>query len=118
MRSALLKLSLLGLLLGACSGSSDNIGSSRQALTGPIDVRMTYVLDGDETPPATGLRQIVVTIDRVDVRRDEDDGWTTVSTTKETIDLLSLQGTTFASLGIGRFPAGEIDAIRIFVSDA
>jgi hypothetical protein len=110
--------------LAACSGgSSERTRSGSSALSGPIDVRVVAVVDGDETPPATTATSIVVTITRVDARVDDprasfDDDWVTLSVATKTVDLLALPAGGFASLGVTQLPAGGVERLRIFVSDA
>jgi hypothetical protein len=59
-------------------------------------------------PPATlALTQVVVTIDRVEVRV-EDGPWTALPTARTTVDLMAVRTTNFASLGIAQVPAGDV----------
>jgi hypothetical protein len=127
MRTASLKLSLLGLLAAACSSAGTTpTGTSSSALSGPIDLRVADADDDDigVTPPADTAAQVVVTVDRIDARfedgrpDDDDRAWTTVSTTTSTVDLLTLKGGTFASLGVTQLLAtvGELEALRLSVS--
>jgi hypothetical protein len=124
MRAQLVKLSLLSLLLAACSAGTTGNGSS--SVSGAIELRVADIDDDDVgvTPPADTASQVVVTISRIDARfedarpDDEDDVWSTVSMKTMTVDLLTLKGGTFASLGITQLPAGELEALRLFVSPA
>src|SRR5258708_22351292 len=117
MRAIIVRAALFALVGAACSGSSENVGTAQGALTGPLELRAT---NHDLLPPNTplpaqvdGLTQIVVTIARVEAKVDSErgdgddrDGWVTVATGPRTIDLLSLQGASFASLGVAQLPAG------------
>jgi hypothetical protein len=127
MRAGHMKLSLAFLLLAACSGSSaQGTLSTSSALSGPIDMRVADVDDDDlgVSPPAAQATHVVVTVTRIDARfedarPDDDDAvWTTVSTSTTTLDLLSLQGGTFASFGVAQLPAGSLEALRLFISPA
>jgi hypothetical protein len=104
----------------SCSGSSESTGSTAAGLiTGPIDVRVFEVVDGDETPPATTATSIVVTIDRVDAKLESDEqDWTTLSVVNKTVDLLALPTGGFVSLGVAQLPAAGLERLRLFVSAA
>jgi hypothetical protein len=114
--------SLLALVCAACSGSSESTGTAQGALTGPVEVRAAINpnLSPPLQPEVDGLTQIVVTIARIEAKvdRDDRDSWVTVVNGPRTIDLLSLQGASFASLGIGQLPGGETDALRLVIDDA
>jgi hypothetical protein len=84
-----------------------------------MEVRTIDVVDGDELPDSDALT-IVVTISRIDARLGDDGeengaGWTTLSLRRTTLDLLSLQGATFATLGITVLPAGGVERLRLVV---
>lgn len=117
------------LLAAACSGaSSEQTGSLSGALTGPVDVRVAEDVDVDADdltqPPALQPTHIVVTITRVDARVDDtgtkgdDDTWMTLSVATTTVDLLALPAGGFVSLGVTQLPAGGIERLRLFVSNA
>src|SRR5262245_10998740 len=91
---------LVAILLAGCSSGS---------MTGRIEVRLVDA-------PSRDVSAIVVTIDHVDAHI-EGSGWTTLSTTPQTLDLLRLRGGTFATLGIGQLPAGKLTQLRLFVAD-
>jgi len=78
--------------------------------TGPITVRLVDA-------PSRDVTSIVVTIDHVDAHTDRG-GWTTLVSTPQTLDLLTLRGGTFATLGIGVLPAGKLTQLRLVVSDS
>jgi hypothetical protein len=113
--------------LAACSGSSENTATSQAALTGPV---VLHAVNNDPiVPPAlpqvAGLAKIVVTVARVEAKVDvdavgreqDDDAWVTVATGPFTLDLLSLEGGSFATLGVARFPAGDVDSLRLVLQD-
>jgi hypothetical protein len=120
------------LVLVACSGSSENTGTTQSALTGPVEVRAA---NGDGAailaslppvdPQVAGLKKIVVTVARVDAKVDvdtagrehDDDSWVTVAMGPFPLDLLSLEGGTFATLGVVQLPAGEVDSLRLVLQD-
>lgn len=90
----------IGLLVCACS----------TPMTGKIELRL---IDA----PSRDVTSIVVTIERVDAHVDGA-GWATLVSTPQTIDLLTLRGGTFATLGIGRLPAGKLTQLRLVVSNS
>jgi hypothetical protein len=119
-------------VLIACSGSSENTGTTQSALTGPVEVRAA----NDDAaaflaslppvvPQVAGLTKIVVTVARVDAKVDvdavgrehDDDSWVTVATGPFPLDLLSLEGGTFSTLGVVQLPAGEVDSLRLVLQD-
>ncbi len=119
-------------VLAACSGSSgtDPTGSTQAALTGPVQVNATNgdiasVIASIPVPPeVAGLSKIVLTIARVEAKVDvdtvgheHDDSWVTVANGPFTIDLLSLDGGSLATLGVTRLPAGDVDSLRLVLSE-
>jgi hypothetical protein len=66
--------------------------------------------------PNEDAKQIVVTIARVEAHVAGAGGWVTLLDQSRTVDLLSLQGGTFASLGVSSFPAGRVTQIRLELS--
>jgi hypothetical protein len=102
MRTAL---SLAALFLVAACGSSDP-GSGR---SGDVEIRLVDA-------PTTAVSEIVVTITRVDAHVNGK--WETLSSSTNTVDLLKLQGGTFALLGVTTIPAGKITQFRLYVTDA
>src|SRR5437879_1429312 len=116
---------LAPLLLAACGSGArhDELATSQTrsqstpaAVTRPIAIRAISLVD----TRATAVRQIIVTISRIDARLvdadqtdDDDAAWTTVSTQTSTVDLLSLQGGTFAALGATSLPANGVDRLRL-----
>jgi hypothetical protein len=116
-----------GIVLGACSGSSEPTASVGLALTGPIEVRMAEDeadVDDSLAPASLEPTRIVVTITRIDARVEQggvggdDDGWATLSLAVRTVDLLSLHAGGFVSLGVTQLPAGGIERLRLFVSSS
>jgi hypothetical protein len=66
--------------------------------------------------PSTDVKQIVVTIDKVTAHLAG--GWIDLGTHPVTVDLLQLQGGSFALLGIGALPAGHVTELRLSVVDS
>ena len=102
------RLAALSLLLAAC-GSSDPSGSGNGPQSGDIEIRLVDA-------PTTTVTQIVVTITKVEAHVNGQ--WQTLSSATKTVDLLSLQGGTFALLGVTQIPAGKITQFRLYVTDA
>ena len=114
---------LLSLALAACSGSgTESPAAAASTLSGPIDLRVTESDNRETLPAADTPAQIVVTIAQLDARfadplaGDDHGAWTTLSTATMSVDLLSLRGGKFASLGTARFPAGQLEALRLYLS--
>jgi hypothetical protein len=122
------------LVLAACSGSSENIGTTQAALTGPVELRAANddaaafaASLAPVVPQAAGLVKIVVTVARVDAKvdvdalghdhDDDDDSWVTLAIGPFTLDLLSLQGGSVATLGVAQLPAGDVDSLRLVLQD-
>ena len=117
------------LVLAACSGSSENTGTTQSALTGPVELRLAnddsaaiLASLNPVAPQVAGLTKIVVTVARVEAKvdvdtvgrnHDEDDSWVTVATGPFTLDLLTLEGGSFATLGVAQIPAGDVDSLRL-----
>lgn len=129
----LIVMPITALVVTACSGSSgDNTGTSQNALTGPIELRAVASDDSPAAmtqplpPEVAGLTKIVVTIDHVEAKVDvdpegrshDDDAWTTIATGPFTLDLLSLEGQSFASLAIAKLPATDLDGLRLVLASA
>jgi hypothetical protein len=91
-------------LLAACSADPGSSGQS-----GNIEIRLVDAPNMDVT-------QIVVTIAKVEAHVGGK--WQTLSSTTKTVDLLTLQGGTFALLGVTQIPAGKITQFRLYVTDA
>lgn len=115
--------------LAACSGSSpDGANTSQSALTGPVQLRASNndaaaSLIGSTLVAAqvAGLSKIVVSVARVEAKVDVDtdgrgsgdDAWVTVASGPFSLDLLSLDGGTLATLGVAKLPAGDVDSLRL-----
>ena len=67
--------------------------------------------------PTTDVTEIVVTIVRVEAHVAGGGGWTVLGNQEATIDLLKLQGGTFAQLGVVQMPAGKVGQIRLYVKE-
>jgi uncharacterized protein DUF4382 len=94
-------LALLVLALGACS--------SEPSRTSVMEMRLVDA-PGD-------VKSIVVTLFKIEAHT-AGGGWETLLTKAETVDLMQLQGGTFATLGLTTLPAGHITQLRLFVDDA
>jgi uncharacterized protein DUF4382 len=79
------------------------------AKTGTVELRVTAA------PPAVTLSSINVTIDHVDAHVSGGK-WQTLVKTPQTIDLSTLAGGNFTTIGVATVPAGELTQIRLFVS--
>ena len=97
-------LPLAAMLLLAC-GSAPSDGTR----SGDVEIRLVDA-------PSTTVTQIVVTITKVEAHVNGQ--WETLSSTTNTVDLLKLQGGTFALLGVTTIPAGKITQFRLYVTDA
>lgn len=67
--------------------------------------------------PTTDVTEIVVTIVRVEAHVAGGGGWMVLGNQEATIDLLKLQGGTFAQLGVVQMPAGKVGQIRLYVKE-
>ena len=130
--SRIISMAFTALPIAACSGASEGTSTSQDALTGPIEMRAinsdqsSFVAGAALDPNLGALSKIVVTVARVEAKVDVDadghergdDAWVTVSTGPFTVDLLSLEGSGFASLGVAQLPAGRMDALRLVLDSA
>ena len=97
----------LSALAAACSGGGSS-GSSGGS-SGNIEIRLVDA-------PNMDVKQIVVTITKVEAHVGGN--CETLSSQTKTVDLLTLQGGTFALLGVTQIPAGKITQFRLYVTDA
>jgi hypothetical protein len=67
--------------------------------------------------PADEVKEIVVTVVRVEAHVAGGGGWTVLAEKTATVDLLKLQGGTFAQLGVTAFPGGKITQLRLYVKE-
>jgi hypothetical protein len=67
--------------------------------------------------PADDVKEIVVTITRVEAHVAGGGGWMVLAEKTATIDLLKLQGGTFAELGVVAFPGGKVTQLRLYVKE-
>lgn len=114
MRTLALALVISSVAFLGCVGGSDDGMFDRSTWTGGMSGSMQLRL---VDAPNTDVTAVVVTIDHVDAHI-VGAGWVTLSSQKVTVDLLSLQGGTFALLGIGQLPAGHLTQIRLYTDDA
>jgi hypothetical protein len=66
--------------------------------------------------PASDVTEIVVTIDEVKVHV-AGSGWTVLSSETRTVDLLKLQGGSYALLGVASLPPGRLTQMRLHVKE-
>jgi Domain of unknown function (DUF4382) len=66
--------------------------------------------------PADEVKEIVVTITRVEAHV-AGGGWQVLADDTATVDLLKLQGGTYAQLGVVSFPAGKVTQLRLYVKE-
>lgn len=106
MRMKLLRYGWLGLvsLSTACGGG--NVDTTK---TAPIEFRLVDA-------PASEVTEIVVTLDEVKVHV-AGSGWIVLSSETRTVDLLKLQGGSYALLGVASLPAGRISQMRLHVQE-
>jgi hypothetical protein len=114
---------LLSFALAACSGTgTESPAATESTLSGPIELRITEADDHETLPAADTPARIFVTIAQIDARSTDQPGgddhgaWTTLSAATTRVDLLSLRGGRFASLGPARFAAGQHQAVRLYLS--
>jgi hypothetical protein len=67
--------------------------------------------------PTQEVTEIVVTITRVEAHVAGGGGWMVLGDKTATIDLLKLQGGTFAQLGVVKMPAGKVTQLRLYVKE-
>ena len=101
------KLTTLLLLgwLAACSNGSESTGGN-----GRLELRLVDA-------PADEVKEIVVTITRVEAHSAGGGGWMVLGEKTATVDLLKLQGGTFAQLGVVSMPPGKITQMRLYVAE-
>lgn len=92
-------------LAAACSSDPGSSGGQ----SGNIEIRLVDA-------PNMDVKEIVVTITKVEAHVGGN--WETLSSQTKTVDLLTLQGGTFALLGVTTIPAGKITQFRLYVTDA
>jgi hypothetical protein len=66
--------------------------------------------------PTDEVSKIVVTVAKVEADV-EGSGWATLSAAPLEVDLLSLQGGVFASLGAASLPAGHVNQLRLYLDE-
>lgn len=91
----------------ACSGADSGAMSDPSLRSGAVEIRLVDA-------PAQDVTEIVVTIDSVDAHV-AGSGWVNLTSGTRTIDLLKLQGGSFALLGVAQFPSGHITQLRLHV---
>ena len=100
---------LLAGLLSLWGGCADQAGPAR-AGSGRMELRLVDA-------PADDVKEIVVTITRVEAHVAGGGGWQVLAEKTATVDLLKLQGGTFAQLGVVNFPGGKVTQLRLYVKE-
>jgi hypothetical protein len=88
--------------LSGCGGKSDG--------TGRMEVRLVDA-------PADDVKEVVVTITRVEAHLAGGGGWQTLAEQTATVNLLELQGGSFVRLGVASLPTGRITQLRLYVKE-
>jgi hypothetical protein len=96
---------------GGSPGAGNGGGGKSAATAGQLELLLVDAPNDD-------AKQIVVSIARVEAHVAGGGGWVTLLDQSRTVDLLALQGGTFASLGVSSFPAGRVTQIRLELSAA
>jgi hypothetical protein len=128
-RSTLSTLLVTGCLSGwlACtSGTDPGMGSQDMTTTSPGTQAMVEAANASGQglmelrlvdAPTQDVSEIVVTITRVEAHVAGGGGWMVLGDKTGTIDLLKLQGSTFAQLGVVQMPSGKITQLRLYVKE-
>ena len=108
---------LFSATLTACAGpEADGNGSAVMspgitAAPGLLELRLVDA-------PTREVTEIVVTITKVTAHVAGGGGWVTLADQTATVDLLKLQGGTFAQLGVTQVPSGRITQFRLYVKES
>jgi hypothetical protein len=108
-RSRLGQSLLLAGFLSACDAQDPSTNTSGTG-AGLVEVRLVDA-------PSTDVTEIVVTIVRVEAHSAGGGGWIVLGDKTATIDLLELQGGTFAQLGVAQMPSGKVTQLRLYVKE-
>jgi hypothetical protein len=110
--NSLSSLALVGLLAtyGGCADSGQATSSPTPSGRGNLELRLVDA-------PADDVKEIVVTITRVEAHVAGGGGWMVLAEKTATIDLLKLQGGSFVQLGVAQFPGGKITQLRLYVKE-
>jgi len=82
------------------------------ARTGTVELRVTNT---NPVPVTISFTKILVTIDHVDAHTSGGK-WQTVVSKPQTLDLTTLTGGNFATIGVATVPAGHLTELRLFLS--
>lgn len=102
------------LVLAACAGGGSSTGDGTWGAMGMTRTMQIRLVDA----PSTDVSEIVVTLDEVSAHVVGGGGWVTLAQQQATVDLLKLQGGSFALLGVTQLPAGHVTELRLHVVDA
>lgn len=101
---------LTPLLLFGWLAACDSNGNGSAGGNGRLELRLVDA-------PADEVKEIVVTITRVEAHAAGGGGWMVLGEKTATVDLLKLQGGTFAQLGVVSMPPGKITQMRLYVAE-
>jgi hypothetical protein len=107
--NTLRSLALVG-LLATYGGCADSNSAPTPSGRGNLELRLVDA-------PADDVKEIVVTITRVEAHVAGGGGWMVLAEKTATIDLLKLQGGSFVQLGVAQFPGGKITQLRLYVKE-
>ena len=82
------------------------------ARTGTVELRVTNT---NPVPVTISFAKILVTIDHVDAHTSGGK-WQTVVSKPQTLDLSTLAGGSFATIGIATVPSGHLTELRLYLS--
>src|SRR5262245_38419119 len=82
------------------------------ARTGTVELRVTNV---NPVPAVVTLSHVMVTIDHVDAHTSGGT-WQTIVSKPQTLDLDTLAGGTFATIGVVKVPSGNLTELRLYLS--
>jgi hypothetical protein len=107
------------ILAAGCSGGGTPTGGTSTGegsygalgMTSAMSIRLVDA-------PSDDVKEIVVTINRVTAHVVGGGGWVDLANQTATVDLLTLQGGTFAQLGVISMPAGKVTELRLYTVDA
>jgi hypothetical protein len=97
-------------LLSSCTADGETSTTGAALKPGQVELRLVDA-------PADEVTEIVVTITRVEAHVAGGGGWIVLGDKTATIDLLKLQGGTFAQLGVAQMPAGRVTQLRLYVKE-
>jgi uncharacterized protein DUF4382 len=118
-RTPLIKSAVVAAAFAACGTNQSDSDSDEGATAlppaqvgekGAMELRLVDA-------PTDEVKEIVVTITKVTAHAAGGGGWLILGDKTATIDLLELQGGSFAQLGVVQMPAGRITQMRLYVKE-